>query len=216
MRSPSDIAGSSEATLLTDICSSNRSDTHISVISAPVFYPQSAHSWDWLLVKTLLAASDVRCVCAAAGVIIVSALDHGGRLLWCGLWYAGSRKLAFRSRTRSPAAEKAPPHALLCQCLRDKKTNKKKKHSVSDTCQRKQEMLTFTFLPVVLLTTQVSTVNSKMQRCKRFGRYYFSTCGNKKKKQINNLPVIQINMKESISHCYFNHKKEGLDVFYIK
>lgn len=48
-------------------------------------------------------------------------------LLWCGLWCAGSRTLAFPSRTRSPSVEKAPPHALLCQYLQDRE----KKHDTA-------------------------------------------------------------------------------------
>lgn len=38
-------------------------------------------------------------------------------LLWCGLWCADSRRLAFQSRTRNPSVARARPHALLCLYL---------------------------------------------------------------------------------------------------
>ena len=90
-------------------------------------------------------------------------------LLWCGLWYAGSRKLAFLSKTLSPWEEKAPPHALLCQYLNEEK------HRNMVQSNKGISGVEFLFAPNERLTAQVSAVYSKIQRCKRFGGHNFPT-----------------------------------------
>ena len=52
------------------------------------------------------------------GVVYGVQVDYS---LWCGLWCAGSRRPASRSRTRIPGEETARPPALLCRYLEEER-----------------------------------------------------------------------------------------------